>query len=48
METKTLEIQKIEENDEKKKIQKMRFCIISNFRSQICKNNLLLFTLDNK
>jgi len=29
------------------KIEKMRFCIISNFKSQACRDKLLLFTLDN-
>lgn len=30
-----------------KKVQKIRFCIISNFKSQLCKNNLMFFALDN-
>jgi hypothetical protein len=29
------------------KIQMIKFCIISNFKSQVCKNNLMMFTLDN-
>lgn len=41
------EIKKIAEDSEKK-IQKMKFCIISNFKSQFCRNNLLLFSLDNR
>ena len=35
------------EYEDIKKIQKLRFCIISNFKSQFCRNNLMLFTLDN-
>lgn len=38
--------QTISEKDSTK-IEKMRFCIISNFKSQACRDNLLLFTLDN-
>lgn len=34
--------------EDKKKIQKMKFCIISNFKSQFVRNNLLMFALDNK
>jgi len=36
-----------EKNENERKIQKIKFCIISNFKGQVCKNNLILFTLDN-
>lgn len=37
----------IETENREKYIEKMRFCIISCYKSQISKNNLMLFTLDN-
>ena len=36
-----------ETDSEQLRIQKMKFGIISNFRSQLSKRNLWLFTLDN-
>ena len=40
--------QKFEEKSfDYKKAQALRFCIISNFKTQSCRDKLLLFTLDN-
>jgi len=33
--------------DAKRKTEMMKFCIISSFRTQACRNSLLIFTLDN-
>ncbi len=35
------------ETENEKKIQMLKFCIISNFRTQFWRNNLMMFTLDN-
>jgi len=35
------------EQENEKKVQMLKFCIISNFRSQFSKNNLIMFTLDS-
>lgn len=37
----------VEIENREKYIEKIRFCIISCCKSQISKNNLILFTLDN-
>ena len=37
-----------ETENEQLKIQKMKFCIISNFKSQASRRNLWLFTLDSQ
>ena len=47
MNTKIFETKDIDADKEKKKIQKLRFCILTNFKSQFCKNNLMMFALDN-
>lgn len=47
MKQESLNIRETSNNYNEKKIQKLRFCIISNFKNQFCKNNLMMFTLDN-
>ena len=37
-----------ETSEREKNIQKMKFCIISTHKSQLYRNSLLMFTLDNK
>ena len=44
---KNLVIKESENCDEQKKIKKATFCIISNFRTEICKFKLMLFALDD-
>ena len=47
MDNKALAAKDAVNNENKKKIHMMKFCIISNFKSQFCRNNLMMFTLDN-
>ena len=34
--------------DKEKHLQKIKFCIISSYKSQMCKDRLTMFTIDNK
>ena len=34
-------------DEPERNVEKIKFCIISSFKSQMSRNNLLMFTLDN-
>lgn len=42
------EILNFEREKKEKNIEKMKFCIISCYKSQMSRNQLLMFTLENK
>lgn len=47
MEKKYLAQKYDEKFEDYKRTQALKFCIISNFKTQLCRDKLLLFTLDN-
>jgi hypothetical protein len=44
---KNLAVKETENYENRKKVKKATFCIISNFRTEMCKFKLMLFALDN-